>query len=270
MNFRFTDKNKKGFISSCLLIILLPFFLSLFIDLVFKYKLSNSSFFYNSCHKVWAHRGYHKEFEQNSIKAVKKAIELNAKGIEVDVFFDEVLNDYIISHDYPYNLKYGKLLTLKELFNSVNNDVYFWLDFKNLKYLDEANINSAVSRFLQLTKEHHLKDRVLIESQSANHLKAFSLEGFNTSYWITFNERDGKLNFLIEIYKLKIKYILEYFSAVSMGYQNYSPILKDSLNSLPILLFTVNEKNILKEFLRNEYVKVTLSDENFYTAQYCH
>ena len=40
---------------------------------------------------------------------------MDAKGVEIDMFYDSELNNYVVSHDYPYNLKNGSVLTLFEL-----------------------------------------------------------------------------------------------------------------------------------------------------------
>ncbi|WP_448553043.1 glycerophosphodiester phosphodiesterase [Thalassotalea montiporae] len=262
-------KNEKALLIVLVLLITVPVFFKIIIDLLFEHKIRNNQFFYNQCNKVWAHRGYFKDFEQNSIEAFNKAIELGAKGVEVDIFFDLDLAEYIVSHDYPYNLKNGELLTLSKLFHNLDQSIYYWLDFKNLKQLKKDEVILARNKLKQLMEQYRLQDKIIIESKKPSNLQPFSREGFQTSYWVSFNELQGQRRFWINIYALKIKYIMNYFSAVSMNFRNYSHALENSLGGLPVLLFTINDKKVLNSKIKNQNVKIILSDKSYYTQPEC-
>jgi len=81
------------------------------IDYSFENKVTNSNFDFDQTRKIWGHRAFWKNAEQNSITAYKAAFDLGAPGTELDVFFDVKLQDFIVSHDFPYNLKDGRMLT---------------------------------------------------------------------------------------------------------------------------------------------------------------
>jgi len=77
---------------------------------------------YDDPHKVWSNRGLVLETNEilrdgkhNSIESVTLAFDRGAKGVEVDVFYDSELALFIASHDRPYHLQNGKLLSLREL-----------------------------------------------------------------------------------------------------------------------------------------------------------
>ena len=110
------------------------------------HKLKDRSYtgVYDDCHKIWAARGLVVEGPditpngtQNSIESIALAFSKGARGVEVDHYYDVELNQFIVSHDRPYNLKNGSLLTLEALFNATSGNNFFWLDFKKLRELDK-------------------------------------------------------------------------------------------------------------------------------------
>lgn len=232
----------------------------LFYFLYFNH-LKSRAFFYDSCNKVWAHRGYFEAHEQNSISAFRAAVELGARGVELDIYYDEKIDDYVVSHDYPYNLKEGRLLLLSDVFGAVG-DIYFWLDFKNLKKLPKDKLNKAFNRLEKIVSNFNNKNRIIVESQNVESLRHFTTGGFNTSYWI--NYRGGGVK---ELYGLKLLYIMGHFSSISMDYRRYNHKLKEAMPRLPILLFTVNDFQTVNRFVENESVKIILSDKNFYSLE---
>ena len=97
----------------------------------------NDNHIINDCHKVWSTRGLVTDVDNrlndaNSIASIQLAFAQGAKGVEVDVYFDLAMDRFIVSHDRPYNLKNGELLTLETLFNALQHQGYIWLDFKKM------------------------------------------------------------------------------------------------------------------------------------------
>lgn len=237
------------------------------VDHLFSQKSLLSPFFYNNCEKIWGHRGYFKNHDQNSLKAINEAIELGAKGVEIDIYYDTEMNNYVVSHDLPYNMKENRLLLLDNVFSNFGNTNYYWLDFKNLNSISKDNIHNAILKLTTLANQYETKDKIIIESTNAKNLLEFSKERFNTSYWISFDKNTGSLNRWKYLYMLKIKYILGYFSAISMDYRNYTSTFKQALPTLPVLLFTVNEKDTVEKLIIDDSVKIILSDENYYHSK---
>jgi len=259
---------KKRTIIGLILIPLALFFsFKTLIDYLFISKASSTPFFYNECEKVWGHRGYFKSHEQNSLNSYRAAFDLGAEGTELDIFYDIEMNDFVVSHDFPYKLKDGKLLMLDEVFNVFGNTYYYWLDFKNLKKMSEKDVRSSVLKMSLLMDKYNIKNKIIIESTSVNKLFQLSKAGFHTSHWISFNENIGGLEYWKRSYKLKIKYLLGYFSAISMDYRIYTLKLKKSFSGLPILLFTINDEPTVMEYVMDDSVKVILSDESLYVRK---
>lgn len=234
------------------------------IDYSFENKTSKSTFEFDPSRKIWGHRGFWKNAEQNSIKAYKTAFELSAPGTELDVFFDVKLQDFIVSHDFPYNLKDGRLLTLENVFSEFGSNYKFWLDYKNLGDLPINEQINSLNRLIYLSTNYGTKDKLIIESQDADALASFTTKGFTTSYWVTFNETSGRQRYWTELYRLKLGYIFDRFTTISIDYEIYSDQLRKALPNISTLLFTINDRDKLLNHLKIQNVKVILTDENLY------
>lgn len=234
-------------------------FVFLFINYkFFSHSVANS--FYNGNHKVWAHRGYYKKFPENSIESFSEAFHRGAQGVELDIFFDEGLQDFIVSHHIPYKLHENKLLTLEKVFSSVGNRGYFWVDFKRLDSVH--NIDIVVDKMEKLLRKFDLLEKVIIESPKGFLLRKFSQKGMHTSYWIQLPSIEGLI--LIKDFGYRAMIVFSNFSAISMDYRDYSDYIRKSYSHLPIHLFTVNNKEEAAELIKNCGVKVVLSDEDYY------
>ncbi|WND02753.1 glycerophosphodiester phosphodiesterase [Temperatibacter marinus] len=239
------------------------------IDHVIDNKATTAHFFYNNCKKIWSHRGYTQNTDQNSIEAMQAAIDLSAPGLEIDVFFDKDHNEFIVSHDYPYNLKNGEILKLETVLQKFGNSIYYWLDFKNLSQMSKTEALEALEGLTKLDKAYQLKTRTLLESKNTRNLSFFTQSNFPTSYWFTHSPDASVFRFWIDTYKAKIKYLYGDFSAISMDYRQYSTRLKNALGEIPILLWTVNDSPLLSTYLNDRSVKIILTDEQFFDINKC-
>lgn len=85
---------------------------------------------------IFAHRGLvTKNSPQNSIASLEEAHKAGFLGIEFDLWF--VDGEILIKHDHPE--KNEKLPSLREYFR-FKNDLFYWLDFKNL---NKDNVEAA-------------------------------------------------------------------------------------------------------------------------------
>ena len=138
---------------------------------------------YNGCHKVWTARGlYGNGIDQNSIESIGAAFDIGAEGVEVDVRYDKKMQDFIVSHDYPYNKKNGKILKLSELFDALGDNHYFWLDYKKLRHLNEEQTQQAIQRLFEISKKNNLKDRIYIENEAPVNLLKYRKAGLHTIF----------------------------------------------------------------------------------------
>ncbi len=238
---------------------------TLLLDQLVMDKTANG-FFYEQCEKIWAHRGYSKKHPENSIASFTHALELGTQGIELDIFYDIDTDDYIVSHDLPYNLIDGKTLTLNEVFQTFGNSTYYWLDFKNLLTMSPKQGLDASLRLQSLTKTYDVVDKVLVESKNIENLQLFSKIGLKTSYWVNFNEDIGRGRHWYHVRIIKLKYLLGHFTSISMDYSLYSQRLKNSIKGVPVLLFTINDPSLVTRYLQDDSVRIILSDENLYTV----
>jgi len=239
---------------------------------IVNYKFNNYSVtnpFYNGCYKVWGHRGYFKDYPENSIESFSEAFDRGAHGVELDIFFDNNLQDFIVSHYYPYNLVNGKLLTLENVFSAVGNRGYFWVDFKQLDAVPDVDF--VVDKMERLIKKFNLLDKVIIESTKGILLRKFSQKSIHTSYWIVFPPK-GKLSpfrFILRIKDFLYRSLIGFsnFSAISMFHNHYNNYTKKTYSHLPIHLFIVNDKDKLSKYIDYNAVKVILSDKAFYSLK---
>jgi len=254
------------------------FFAIIYFSLVFyvndqleEANLSSKQDIYNNCHKVWATRGLVTEGDLtltssgNSIKTINLAFNRGAKGSEVDVYFDPKLGTYVASHDRPYDIQEnGKFLTLDELFNSIGNEYYIWLDFKKMGHLSEKEAHQAVERLNLVSNKYGIKNKLYLESEGPINLGIFRDAGFKTifdtqplteSYWVS--------DFVINIYK--IAYYFGDFTVMAMNSGSIDdPIFgvstQHSLKNIPLFLYHVpNNQQHIEDLSRLPDVKVILN-----------
>jgi len=228
---------------------------------------------YNNCNKIWATRGLVTDgylepaSKGNTVESLLLAFKHNAKGSEIDVFFDPSLNKYIVSHDYPYNLKNGKLLSLEELITKIGTDNFIWLDLKKLGKLSNSQVKMAVARLDQISNLNSFKEKLYIEGEDPVNLGYFRDSGFNTifdtqplpqSYFIS--------TFVLNFYK--IAYYFGDFTVMSMNSGNIdNPIFSSKaeklLTNIPMFLYHVpDDKTLLSRLSNIENVKVVLNTDH--------
>ena len=230
-----------------------------------KFKQLDKTPFYCNNEKVWAHRGFCDSAKENSITSFQQAFKLGAKGTELDVFFDVEMGEYIVSHDFPYQIQNDKTLRLEEVFQEFGKKKYYWLDFKNLTKLSRKELQLSLHSLLSLLNKYDLQEKCIVEAQHPGKLGKFSKAGIHTSYWIKLDETDSKLEYFIEESGYKYHILRHDFSAVSMRHKYYTPKVESTLTGIPVHLFTVNDKNLLYKFCQKDDVRIILSDNNYYS-----
>ncbi len=122
-------------------------------------------------HKIWAHR------VNNPAKLESAGQEF--PGVELDVVFIESAGHFDVHH--PPEPPSG--LTLAQYFAAAGESpLQFWLDFKNL---NSRNRDVAVQRLEELATRFKIEKKILIvEADHPEHLQAFSIAGFLTSWYL--------------------------------------------------------------------------------------
>ena len=92
--------------------------------------------------KIFAHRGYNIDgTRENSVKALDLAFKNNFAGIEFDLHY--INNQWIVIHDAPDPENLQNLDKFDEFLKYQNNMLY-WLDFKNLQDLGQEDLQKAL------------------------------------------------------------------------------------------------------------------------------
>ena len=203
---------------------------------------------------ILAHRGYWQTYnEQNTIKSVQEAIKRKFKGVEIDIFYDESISDFVISHD-PYDDP-TNLLSLKQVLElDIPTYFIFWLDLKNLSL---KNAFSCRKKFIQYNKKFNNIFMIVESSSYMGLLIVSSLSNIKTSYWI-----DHWIQLLLP------QLLFTFTSLIYTHYDN-NQLLYNLFSKNPINLFSINNKNKLKSYYSMEKISILLTkteinERNFY------
>ena len=239
---------------------------------------------YAGCHKVWSSRGlYEIKAQQNSILSFQRAFSHGAQGAEVDFYYDVKSDRFIISHKKPkkdqngtlvYTQKNGKILTLEELLQTFEKGYYFWLDYKNLDRISDAETTQAIKRLLSITQENNLRERLFIEGSNPLRLSDYTEAGFKTLLAVRPLPQDNILA-SISANLFKIGYYFSNVTALAIPYgeiQNpfYGQKSQEALHEVPVFLFHIpDDENLLYSLVKKEQVRVMLvgrdeSKDRFY------
>lgn len=202
---------------------------------------------------AWAHRGLHTEHPQNSIQAFKAALDSGFEGVELDVFYIERLNDFVVSHDPQISGSEDTLLRLEKVLQRFEDSLYYWVDLKNLNRKNYQDIRLLLN---ETSKFFNVKDKLFIESAAAVPLGNLAKSGFKTLYWAQYNRNFPKRWLKLKLIKLYM--ILYPYSGVSCQHDYCTNDFIKHFYKKNIFIFTINSE---EEFLRlKPYMKVFLTD----------
>ena len=225
---------------------------------------------YDDCYKIWATRGLVLDGPQitpdglqNSIESIRLAFDRGARGTEVDVLFDTGMGQFIVSHDLPYNLKHGKLLTLEALFENTAGRNYFWIDFKKIRKLSDSELDASVAEMERLANKFGIKKWIYVEGEAPFSLAAYRDAGFNTIYDIhPRSDRNLFTPAIIALYKMV--FYFGNFTVMAMNYgpmddPKYGPRTQELLGDIPLFIYHIEDDRAeLERLLRIRGVRVIL------------
>ncbi len=229
---------------------------------------------YDDPHKIWSTTGLVVDATAdrpatvwNSIESIGLAFEHGARGVEVDVFYDVEMAEFIVSHDRPYNLKNGALLTLDQLLAAVGDGGQFWLDWKKLRHLDQRELQASLDELETLAARYELKDRLYVEGEAPLHLRAFQRAGFKTICDThPLSDANPLTPLVVGVYKL-----IYYFGDFTVFGLNSGPIedpifgpeTQKSLRHVPIFVYHVPMQEPWLEHLAHmPNLRVILPDDH--------
>lgn len=229
---------------------------------------------YADCHKVWATRGLvlnrpaDDSNAGNSVASVRRAFAAGARGAEIDLYFDTDLQRYVISHNRPYKRHSGELLFLEQLWREVGGTPYYWLDFKKLRHLSDADAANAVAKLQAVSAAAGTaRDHIYVEGAAPFHLGLFRAAGFMTIFDIQPLEDDNVLTpLIVNLYKA-IFYFGDY-SVMALDYETddgvvYGPRTRKLLGNIPLFVYHIpDDVALLRELAGLPQVRVLLDHDH--------
>ena len=259
------------FLRSIVYIIAFIVFVSYALTFYVDYQLSEKNFSnsYNDCRKIWTARGlYGNGVDQNSIQSIAAAFSEGATGVEVDVFYDIGIQDYIVSHSYPYSKKQGKILPLADLFEATGDGHYFWLDFKKLRHLSEQQVQDAIQRLFAISKKNNLHERIYVEGEAPVNISRYREAGFHTIFDTHAEAESMGLISTIMINAYKIVFYFGNHSVMGIEYGElddpvYGPENRKRLKDVPVFLYHVPvDEALIDELLALKNVRAMIIGNN--------
>lgn len=224
-------------------------FASIGIDTIFNLKSTK----HTPPSGIWAHRGLHLDHPQNSLESFSAALKSGFEGVELDAFFYEDLNLFIVSHDEPSSSQLDTFLTLEEVFATFEDSLHYWLDLKNL---NAKNYLAVRNKLETLSSKYPIKEKLYIESANAFPLGKLAKKKFNTLYWVQYSRNQPKK--FLKLKLIKIFFIVFPYSGVSCQHDYCTNDFIKLFNTKNLFIFTINFE---EEYIRlKPYMKVFLTD----------
>jgi len=225
---------------------------------------------YDEPYKVWATRGLVTDGSdgspvrtRNSIKSISYAFSRGARGTEFDAYYDLEKSKFIVSHSQQYEKPDGTLLTLDTLFDAVGEYGFFWLDWKNLRHLNQNQLQAALTRLKQITDRGTLRERVYVEGEAPLSLLVVRQAGFQTIY-DCHPMLDSRILNPVIVDVFKAVYYFGGFTVMGMNSGTraepiYGPNTLCALRNIPLFIYHVpDDLKFLKELASISNVRVII------------
>ena len=230
---------------------------------------------YADCRKVWATRGLvdpglsRVASAGNTPGTLAAAFARGAPGVEVDVYYEPELADFVVSHDFPYEKKVdGGLLMLGSLLAQADPRKHYWLDFKRHGRLTRDQADEAAVRLAAIADETGVaRERIWVEGTEPFNLLPFKDAGFSVIFDVHPPRDDHVLTPLVtELHKAV--YVLGGFTVMGMNYGTrdapiYGPVARQRLGDIPVFLYHVpTERDLLADLARVPQVRVLMAGDH--------
>ncbi|RYF90682.1 MAG: hypothetical protein EOO03_03125 [Chitinophagaceae bacterium] len=186
----------------------------------------------------------------NSIE-VMNALPANTAGLEIDVYFDNTRNNFLVYHDSSAASN-TTLLQLLELYKKKNLSASLWLDFKNLS---DNNQHRALTHLMQLRNQYNLQQKIIVESTHPQWLQIFNNANFFTSYYVPYfnpyKEDDARL---VKHIDSIVNTLRQYNVGALSGYYFQLPALKKYFPSYPQLTWVAKQEISVVSMLFHEKI----------------
>ena len=229
---------------------------------------------YADCHKVWATRGLVEAALSgvasagNTPATINKAFAHGAAGVEVDVYYDPELADFVVSHDYPYELKDGALLMLDRLLAQTDPAKLYGLDFKRHGQLTRAQAIAAAARLAAIADGAGIgRTQLWVEATEPFNMMPFVRAGFRTIFDVH-PPADAHLLTPLATQLHKAVFLAGGFTVMGMNYGSaeapiYGPLARQLLGDIPVFLYHVPmDRGLLAELVRIPAVRVVMTGDH--------
>lgn len=205
--------------------------------------------------EVWSHRGIHHSVPENSIQSLQLAKNQGFKGVEIDVYYDEEMG-LVVSHDIPYKLVDGQIVTLKEIVDTFHSDFSFWIDFKNL---NNKNVKNVISDFSLLFETYpDLQQKMYVESAKGKLLRKLAKHNIQSILWVQYSKQQPKQFLKLTYFKALIGH--SKFSGITTHYRYIDKRFSKAFRNFDWYVFTVNDLSIINQLKGDKNTKVILTD----------
>ena len=215
----------------------------------------------------------------NTPATINNAFAHGAPGVEVDVYYDPALADFVVSHDFPYEKKVdGGLLMLGSLLAQTDPTKHYWLDFKRHGRLTRDQAEAAAARLTEIaTTTGIARERLWIEGTEPFNLMPFKRAGFSVIFDVHPPRDDHPLTpFVTQLHK--VVYLLGGFTVMGMNYGTeeapiYGPVARRLLGDIPVFLYHVpTDRDLLTRVAHLPQVRVLMAGDhsaNMYDIDAC-
>ncbi len=209
---------------------------------------------------VWAHRGLHIEYAENSRESISAAFAAGATGIETDIRYIADRDRFIIAHDLPADPNDPELTTLSEILPLLPPHGFAWLDFKNLT----TDISEAAGERLRLLLDRNdVRNRVFVESQIGPALRRLARREIKTIYWI--RNKPSSIGMLAPRHiTFMWNILISDYAAISAPKGALSESFLRVYGRFPIFTFTANDPAAIDAMLADGRIRVVLTDLDYF------
>ncbi|MCC7028998.1 MAG: hypothetical protein IT257_01745 [Chitinophagaceae bacterium] len=206
--------------------------------------------------QYWIHKGLfnNKTVFENTIPAFDSAYRQHLSGVEMDVFYIDSINDFIITHDLPNRYQLAPL-RLSEVFLKYDTAFSYWLDLKNL---NDVNKERITLKFKSLMTPS-LSAKVFIESANAAALGYLAAQKLNTLYWIQYN----RTNFIRKWFKLtliKWQFIQYRYCGATIAASMTDEPFFETFKEVPKFIFHIYTPELYRTVQKQQNTAVYLMD----------
>lgn len=217
---------------------------------------------------IIAHRGASANAKENSMDALRKSIQIGADMIEFDVrrtkddifiaYHDEFINNNPINEILYDEIKKidNDILTVEEILGFTKGKIKLDVELKEEGYEEEI---------IELLLRYFKKDEFVITSFNDTSLKKIKSRYPNLRVGLLLGKDKSKNPILTQFSELfpikraiqaKADFLVPNWKLLKLGF-----LKRARKNNMPVFVWTVNDEEMIKEFLNNNLIEAIITDK---------